>query len=52
MLILWFCLAFGMLNCFLLLLVRIGAKPIPTPPERFVIFRIAVWEKSSRLHLN
>ena len=33
-----FCLAWGMLVFFFVLLVRIGDKPVPTPPER-----TAVW---------
>jgi hypothetical protein len=33
-----FCLAWGMLVFFFILLARIGAKPVPTPPKR-----IAVW---------
>jgi hypothetical protein len=32
-----FCIAYGTLNFFLLLLVRIAAKPVPTPPQRIAV---------------
>jgi hypothetical protein len=52
MLIFLFCLAYGMLSFFLLLLVRIGAKPAPTPFEQLSFFQPSSSASSPRLHIK
>ena len=39
-----FCLGWGMLVFFFVLLVRVGAKSVPTPPKR-----TAVWNETRQL---
>jgi len=46
------CLAYGMLSSFLLLLVRIGAKLMPTPLERLSFFQPLSSESSRRTHIK